>query len=500
MREDWVECLLIEACNIHDNLRKPINSKERNERINGKAEDKLFPYYGATGQVGFIDDFLTDGDYVLIGEDAAPFLDYSKDVAYRITGKAWVNNHAHILKSKFNNMFLLHYLNNFNYKDYVSGTTRLKLTQGRLKQIPVKVPPLPEQRAIVAKIETLFSDLDKGIADIITAQAQLKVYRQAVLKKAFEGELTKQWREQQTDLPTADELLAQIKEERQKHYGQQLEQWKQAVKTWEKDGKEGKKPKKPRPLDTSVIDDWEVQFKTPLFWKSCQVADVISSLTDYHANGSYVVLKENVELSDSPDYAVMIRATNFEKDDFTSDLKYINKHGYNFLSKSKLFGSELLIGKIGNAGRVYHMPFLNRKASLAMNLFALRIDLVSSKFIYYQLKNFHQEREIKNYVRGVGNPTIDKISIRSIHINLCSEREQHQVNQEIESRLSVCDKVEQTITESLEKANALRQSILKKAFDGSLLSAAEIEQCKQAVDYEPASVLLAKIKAEKNKQ
>jgi type I restriction enzyme S subunit len=144
---------------------------------------------------------LTDGEFVLIGEDAAPFLDYTKDVAYQISGKTWVNNHAHILKSKFNDEFLRHYLNNFNYKDYVSGTTRLKLTQGRLKQIPLKIPPLPEQRAIVAKIEELFSDLDQGIADLKKAQDQLKVYRQAVLKKAFEGELTKEWREKQTDLP-----------------------------------------------------------------------------------------------------------------------------------------------------------------------------------------------------------------------------------------------------------------------------------------------------------
>ena len=185
MREDWIECSLIEGCDIHDNLRKPINSKERNERINGKTQDQLFPYYGVTGQVGYIDDYLTDGDFVLIGEDAAPFLDYSKDVAYQISGKTWVNNHAHILKSKFNDMFLLHFLNNFNYKDYVSGTTRLKLTQGRLKQIPITIAPLPEQRAIVAKIEELFSDLDKGIADLKKAQDQLKVYRQSVLSSSF---------------------------------------------------------------------------------------------------------------------------------------------------------------------------------------------------------------------------------------------------------------------------------------------------------------------------
>lgn len=497
MRDDWVEVFLPEVSKVLDNLRKPVNSTERNKRIQGKSKEELFPYYGATGQVGFIDDYLTDGEYVLLGEDAAPFLDYKKDVAFIIKGKTWVNNHAHILKSHFDNRFLCHFLNQFHYREYVTGTTRLKLTQGAMKKMPIKLAPLPEQRAIVAKIEELFSELDSGIATLKKAQDQLKVYRQAVLKKAFEGELTKTWREQQTDLPFAEELLVKIEEERESHYQQQLSGWKQAVEEWEANGKEWRKPKKPRPLDTSVIDDWDVQFKTPKLWRSCQIADVISDLTDYHANGSYVVLKENVTLSDTPDYAVMIRATNFEKEDFTTNLKYVDKHGYDFLTKSKLFGGELLIGKIGNAGRVYYMPYLNRKASLAMNLFALRIDLVSSKFIYYQLKNFYQEREIRNYVRGVGNPTIDKVSIRSIHINLCSKNEQNQVIQEIESRLSGCDKMEESITDSLEKAEALRQSILKKAFEGKLLTESELQVCRNQPDWEPAEKLLERIRGER---
>jgi type I restriction enzyme S subunit len=87
--------------------------------------------------------------------------------------------------------------------------------------------------------------------------------------------------------------------------------------------------------------------------------------------------------------------------------------------------------------------------------------------------------------------------IQELPFPLLSIPEQHQIVQEIEKRLSVCDKVEQSITESLEKAEALRQSILKKAFEGKLLTEQEIAQCKKEPDYEPASVLLEKIKAEK---
>ena len=89
---------------------------------------------------------------------------------------------------------------------------------------------------------------------------------------------------------------------------------------------------------------------------------------------------------DEPSYAIMVRSTNFEKNDFEKDLKYIDKHSYNFLKKSQLFGGEVLMGKIGNAGRVYYMKNLGRPMSLAMNMFAMRFqENIYSKFVYYYL-------------------------------------------------------------------------------------------------------------------
>ena len=111
----------------------------------------------------------------------------------------------------------------------------------------LSLPPLPEQHRIVAKIEELFSELDKGIESLKTAQAQLKVYRQAVLKHAFEGKLTAQWREENKDkLEKPEQLLARIRQEREARYEQQIQKWKAAVKTWEESGKSGKKPAKPK--------------------------------------------------------------------------------------------------------------------------------------------------------------------------------------------------------------------------------------------------------------
>ena len=191
--KNWCWTYLTKAAECLDNFRKPINATERAGR-NGNV-----PYYGATGQVGWIDDFLTDEDLVLLGEDGAPFLDLIKDKAYLITGKAWVNNHAHILRSLFGdtgNRYLLHYLNSFNYAGYVNGTTRLKLTRASMDTIPIPLPPLAEQQRIVDRIESLFAKLDEAKEKAQAVLDSFETRKAAILHKAFTGELTAKWRKE----------------------------------------------------------------------------------------------------------------------------------------------------------------------------------------------------------------------------------------------------------------------------------------------------------------
>jgi type I restriction enzyme S subunit len=194
----WTSVSLEKCVDILDNERVPINSDERNKRI-GKI-----PYYGATSQVGWIDDFLFNEELLLIGEDGAPFFDKSKSIAYIIAGKSWVNNHAHVLRALnkiTSNSFLKYYLNQFDFTDYVNGTTRLKLTQGSMKEIPVLLPPLNEQKRIVAKLDTLLLKVDTAKSRLDKIPQMLKRFRQSVLSAAVsgmltnknEGELQKEW-------------------------------------------------------------------------------------------------------------------------------------------------------------------------------------------------------------------------------------------------------------------------------------------------------------------
>ena len=125
----------------------------------------------------------------------------------------------------------------------------LNLTHGRLAELDVPLGPRHEQDRIVAKVEELFSELDKGVESLKTAREQLKVYRQAVLKYAFEGKLTERWREENNgELENGDQLLTRILREREARYQQRIKEWKAAVEVWDAEGKEGKKPAKPKSL------------------------------------------------------------------------------------------------------------------------------------------------------------------------------------------------------------------------------------------------------------
>ena len=192
--EGWKWCRLGDVADCLDGFRKPINATERADRTGN------VPYYGATGQVGWIDDFLTNEELVLLGEDGAPFLDLIKEKAYLISGKAWVNNHAHILRSKYGeigNRYLLNYLNIFNYSGYVNGTTRLKLTQGEMLKIPFPLPPtLAEQQRIVNRIESMFVKLDEAKEKAQNVVDGFETRKAAILHNAFTGELTAKWRKE----------------------------------------------------------------------------------------------------------------------------------------------------------------------------------------------------------------------------------------------------------------------------------------------------------------
>jgi len=355
-----------------------------------------------------------------------------------------------------------------------SGTTVKGIRLEEIRIIEINLPPLLEQRAIVSKIELLFSELDNGIANLKLAQAQLKVYRQAVLKKAFEGELTRKWREQQIDLPDAGDLLELIRKERE-----------EAAKI------SGKKQKSVLRLTEDELIELP---RTPDGWrwtKIGQVSKVGTGVTplkkrrDFYESGtipwvtSGALNESYVNLASDYVTEIALKETS---------LKIYPKHTLlvALYGEGKTRGkcSELLIEATTNQ-------------AIAAIVQEGTEEEIRPYLKWFLMKNYN---EIRMKSSGGVQPNLNLGIIENTGFPICSLPEQQAIIQEIETRLSVCDKIEQDIKENLEKVEALRQSILKKAFEGKLLNERELVEIRGAEDWEPAEVLLDRIRVEKAKK
>ena len=191
--EGWLETTIENSCEILDKLRKPISQKNR---TNGE-----YPYYGATGIVDYINNYIFDERLVLVGEDGAKW-ERGDKTGFIAEGKYWVNNHAHVLRVNEDiliDKWLVNFLCFSDLSDYITGTTVPKLNQAKLKSIEFPLPPLEEQKRIVAKIDTLFPKIDKAISLIEESLKQAKNLLPSVLKEVFEKGKADGWEEKKLE-------------------------------------------------------------------------------------------------------------------------------------------------------------------------------------------------------------------------------------------------------------------------------------------------------------
>ena len=219
-------------------------------------------------------------------------------------------------------------------------------------------------------------------------------------------------------------------------------------------------------VKSRFIEVFEEPEKNDRGWEVAELGKYLNVLTDYHSNGSYETLRDNVTLLDTPDYALMVRTTDLENHNFEKDVKYIDEHAYNHLKKSKVFGGEIIINKIGSAGKIYLMPFLNRPVSLAMNQFLLRFDenKVNHVFIYNLLLTPYMKVKIKEKVRGAVTKTITKDAIREIKIMVPPIQLQNQFADFVKQ----VDKLKFEMQKSLKKMENNFNSLIQRAFKGEL--------------------------------
>ena len=167
-----------------DGRRIPLNSEQRAD-LQGE-----YPYWGANGVLDHLNDWLFDEPLVLLGEDGAPFFDQNKNVAFAVSGKIWVNNHAHVLQpTHINQKFLTHSLNITDYAAFIDGSTRDKLTQGDMNAIPILVPPANEQRTITAFLDKQIGHINTLSSRVEAAVERLHEFRSALVTAAVTGKI-----------------------------------------------------------------------------------------------------------------------------------------------------------------------------------------------------------------------------------------------------------------------------------------------------------------------
>lgn len=359
-----------------------------------------------------------------------------------------------------------------------------------LRKSKFPLAPLIEQQLIIAKIEELFSELDSGIASLKTAREQLKIYRQALLKHAFEGKLTAQWRKENADkLETPEQLLARIQTERETRYQKQLNDWNQAAKDWESKGKEGKKPSKPKKLavlkDISKSELNELA-PLPVGWSYVRLGNLIDEPTygtsakcEYDSGGTGVLRIPNIK--------------NDAIDD--GDLKFASFDESEIKHFALEEGDLLTIrsnGSISLVGTCALIKEKNTKHIFAGYLIRLRPshNLIHPSFLLAVLMSHLLRRQIETAAKstsGVNN--INAGELQSLIIPVPGIQEQYELLKHLDTSTPSINSTELEIERQLIKSETLRQSILKKAFSGQLVP--------QDPSDEPANELLARINAEK---
>lgn len=401
----WEINKLEEVCEILDNKRVPISSKNR---IRG-----IYPYYGASGIVDYIDKYIFDEELVLIGEDGAKWGAFENS-AFIAEGKYWVNNHAHILKPNNEiliNKFLVYFLNYSNLEKYITGATVKKLNQQKLKQIEIPLPPLEEQMRIVKILDLAFEKIDTSVELLKANLANLDELAKSVLDRAFNplGDST-----ESTQNPSTHDTQS------------------------------------PYPLP----QHWE--------WKSLgEIASVIQS--------GFAINKSN-EIADG---YIHLRTHNIATDgnlNFETLVKVkkeLIKEQQSFIEEGDILfnntNSTELVGKTALVTQNYNYAFSNHITKIKLfNQYSPK--LVVFYFVLL-LKNKYFERICHKWI---GQSGINTDKLKQIQIPLPPLKEQEQIAKHLDFVFEKTKALKELYTKELKDYEELKQSLLNKAFKGEL--------------------------------
>ena len=378
------------------------------------------------------------------------------------------------------NALLMHLLSSSDLVVYASansaGVNLPRVSAQRLGKYRFGLAPLPEQRRIVARIESLFAKLDEGVAALKRAEANLERYPASVLKAAVEGRLTEQWRRANPPEETGKELLARILAERRKRW-----ETEQLAKFTAK----GRKPPK----------NWKAKYKEPVAPDTVKLPELpegwwwatVDQVTAGNRTSAYGVLKPGREV---PGGIPLVRVGNIQNGVVSGQLKRIAPKIANRYHRTRLRGGELLMTLVGAIGRTAVVPSDLSGANTARAVGVVPISsMLDARWTELWFRSPLQRLQMIGKAHEVARKTLNLEDVRSATLALPPSCEQRTILRAVEEIEGGLTPTVEHMKDSLSCSETLRQSILKRAFEGGLVP--------QDPADEPASVLLERIRAER---
>jgi type I restriction enzyme S subunit len=350
-----------------------------------------------------------------------------------------------------NNSWLMYFINAPDFRTAVSslqsGSTRKRISRGNLAKIQFPLPPSNEQKRIVDEIEKQFSRLDEAVDSLKRLKANLKRYKAAVLKAAVEGKFTEEWRKRNPDVEPASELLKRILAERKKK--------------WEAKHP-GKKYKEPAPPDTSNLPE------LPKGWVWATFEQLVKNEPNAIKAGPFgSSLKKSFYVLKG--FKIYGQEQVLRDDPYFGDY-YIDKLLYEKLKSCAVQPGDILISLVGTIGRILILPKDIEPGIINPRLVKLSLDnrIVNAKFIKAYIQSPYVKHLFSLASHGGTMDILNLTILKEIPIPLPPLDEQHIIIEELERIFSVEQELELIIDANEKRAERLRQSILKKAFSGSL--------------------------------
>ena len=356
--DTWEQRKLDECVTFLDTMRKPLKESER--------EKGIYPYYGASGIVDYVSDYIFDEELVLLSEDGANITDRNYPVCFLASGKYWVNNHAHVLKvnAENENNFICNSLERMDFTQYNSGMAMPKLNKDVCHNIPLFCPVYEEQK----QIGDFFRNLDSLITLYQRKYDKLIQFKAAMLQKMFPQN-------------GAD---------------------------------------KPEIRFKGFTDAWEQR----------ELGECMETVTDYVAAGSFADIADHVQYKNSPDYAQLIRTVDLKHEFRNSDYVYVDKKAFDYLWRVNLNEECIVLPNIGaNIGEVYYIAPLSLPYEfnvLGPNAILLKTK-DSTKFMFTLLQADDFQNKLYVSIASSGQPKFNKTELKSIKILIPQSDEQEKI-------------------------------------------------------------------------